>query len=248
MATDFPGLESASTQLLHRISRIVSSSRNLNEILAELISLAVTATASDACLVYLLNEESGELILRASQLPHPAELGEVRLKLGEGITGWVAQHNRVVALSSRAAQDPRFLPVPALQEDAFEAFLSVPLVAEGKVIGVLNIHHRQPHQHSPGEIELMTFLGQQIGGALERAGLREQNAKLQEEARLMREQLETRKLVERAKGILQRRLKLTEEDAYLRLRNESRRQRRSMRELAEIIIADELRLRGQKLD
>lgn len=248
MALDSPRLENASAALLHRISSIVSSSRSLDEILAELVSLAVAATGSDACLVYLLDEDSRELVLRASQLPHPKELGEVRLRLGDGVTGWVAQHNRVVALPARAQEDPRFLPVAALPEDAFEAFLSVPLVAAGKVVGVINIHHREPHQHTADEIALMDFLGQQIGGALERARLREQNARLQEEARLVREQLETRKVVERAKGILQRRLKLSEEDAYLRLRNESRRQRRSMRELAEAIIADEMRLRGQKLD
>ncbi|HEX7960875.1 MAG TPA: ANTAR domain-containing protein, partial [Terriglobales bacterium] len=53
------------------------------------------------------------------------------------------------------------------------------------------------------------------------------------------DQLETRKLVERAKGILQRRYELTEEQAYLRLRDESRRTRRPVRELAQVIVAAE---------
>ena len=56
---------------------------------------------------------------------------------------------------------------------------------------------------------------------------------------MLREQLETRKLVERAKGLLQSRHQLTEEEAYLRLRNESRRLRRPMKELAEAIILSE---------
>jgi len=248
MATDSARPPGASTELLHRISAIVSSDRSLDEILQELVSLAVLGAESDACLVYLLDQESGEVVLRASQLPHPKELGEVRLKLGEGVTGWVAAHSSVVSLPARAWEDPRFKALAALEEDTFEALLSAPLVAEGRVVGVINVHHRQPRRHTGEEIAFVTFLGQQIGGALERARLREQNARLREEARLIQQQLETRKLVERAKGILQKRLKLSEEDAYLRLRNESRRQRRSMRELAEIIIAEEMRLRGQILD
>ena len=78
-----------------------------------------------------------------------------------------------------------------------------------------------------------------MGGAIARARLEQENARLQEETLVMRRELETRKLVERAKGILQRDRQLTEEEAYLYLRNESRRQRRPMRELAEAIIRDE---------
>ena len=86
-----------------------------------------------------------------------------------------------------------------------------------------------------------------MGGAIDGARLRDENARLQEETLLMKQQLETRKIVERAKGILQHRLRLTEEEAYLRLRNESRRQRRSMRELAEAIIAQETQTRAGEL-
>ncbi|MGQ9633544.1 MAG: GAF domain-containing protein [Bryobacteraceae bacterium] len=248
MATDDSRLPAACRGPLHRISAIVSSDRSLDEILTELVSVAVEGTDSDACLVYLLDQETGEVVLRASQLPHAKELGEVRLKLGEGVAGWVAAHSSVMSLPAYAWKDLRFKALAMLEEDTFEALLSAPLVAEGRVVGVINIHHREPRQHTAEELAFVEFLGQQIGGALERARLREQNARLQEEARQIKQQLETRKLVERAKGILQKRLKLSEEDAYLWLRNESRRQRRSMRELAEIIIADEMRLRGQILD
>jgi uroporphyrinogen-III synthase len=69
----------------------------------------------------------------------------------------------------------------------------------------------------------------------------EENQRLQEMAEEARRELETRKVVERAKGILQRNHNLTEEEAYLRLRGESRRMRRPMKELAEaIILAEEL--------
>ena len=121
----------------------------------------------------------------------------------------------------------------------YEAFLSVPLLSGGEVIGVINVHHREPHAHTADEISLLTFVGEQMGGAIMKSYLAEENARLIEETAEMRRQLETRKLVERAKGILQQRHTLTEEEAYLRLRNESRRLRRPMRELAEAIILSE---------
>ena len=111
----------------------------------------------------------------------------------------------------------------------------------GDVSGVINVHHRQTHNHTGEEISLLTFVGEQMGGAIAKSSLSETNARLMEETLEMRRQLETRKLVERAKGILQQRHGLSEEEAYLRLRNESRRLRRPMKELAEaIILAEDL--------
>jgi two-component system, response regulator PdtaR len=227
--------------LLHRVSSIVSSELSLDEMLGEIVGLTVQATGCDACLVYLIEKESGEIVLRASQVPHAADLGTLRMKMGEGVTGWVAEHQSVVALSSNAASDRRFKRFQALVEDTYQAFLSVPLVSGGDVIGVINVHHREPHAHGPGEIGLVTFIGEQMGGAIARALLADQNQRLMLEALEMKRRLEERKLVERAKGLLQSKYKLTEEEAYLRLRNESRRLRRPMKDLAEaIILAEDL--------
>ncbi len=225
--------------LLHRISNIVSSDLSLDEMLGEVVGLTVQVTDCDACLVYLIERETSEIVLRASQVPHQSDLGNIRLKVGEGVTGWVVEHHSVVALSSNAAADSRFKKFQALVEDTYEAFLSVPLVTGGDVIGVINVHHRESHPHSADEIALLTFVGEQMGGAISKSFLAEENLRLQEETAEMRRQLETRKIVERAKGILQHRHSLTEEESYLRLRNESRRLRRPMRELAEAIILSE---------
>lgn len=238
MGTDSPESATPHAALLHKISGIVSSSRTLDEMLKELVGLVADVTNSDACLLYLIDAASDEIVLRASQLPHSAELGNLLLGIGEGITGWVAEHRAVVSLPSNASRDSRFKFFPVLVEDTYEALLSVPLVASGEVIGVINVHHREPHAHSAEEIALLSFIGEQMGGAIVRARLEEENARLQEETLVMKRELETRKLVERAKGILQRDRQMTEEDAYLYLRNESRRQRRPMRELAEAIIRD----------
>src|SRR6202011_3057411 len=114
--------------VLHRVSRIVSSELSLDEMLGEIVGLTAQVTGCDACLVYLLDRDTDEIVLRASQVPHASALGTLRMKMGEGVTGWVAENKSVVALSSNAAADARFKLLPALIEDTYEAFLSVPLV------------------------------------------------------------------------------------------------------------------------
>ena len=250
--------EAAASQLalLHRISGIVSSSMSLEKMLDELIALVAGVTSCDACLVYLLEPSSGEIVLCASQLPHAGEMGNIRLKIGEGVTGWVAKHESVVALSSRAWTDPRFKSFPSLQEDTYEAFLSVPLISSGQMIGVINVHHRQPRAHVPEEVALLIYVAEQMGGAIAKARLAErsqalalENARLISETLEMKRTLEARKIIERAKGILQHRHGTTEEQAYLDMRSESRRLRRPMRDLAEaIVLAEELHRKGEKKD
>jgi signal transduction protein with GAF and PtsI domain len=227
--------------LLHRVSRIVSSELSLDEVLGEVLGLTVQVTSCEACLVYLLEKDTEEVILRASQVPHAAELGSLRMKVGEGITGWVAEHKSVVALPSNARSDRRFKKFAGLVEDTYDAFLSVPIVSNGETIGVVNVHHREPHEHTEEEISLVKFVGEQMGNAISRAKLVEENQRLAQEAEEIKRELETRKVVERAKGILMRNHGLSEEEAYLRLRGEARRMRRTMKELAEaIILAEEL--------
>src|SRR5947209_5010714 len=222
--------------IYHQISSIVSSDLSLDEMLGEVDGLAVQANACDACLVYLIDHTTNEVVLRASQLPHAAALDTLRMKIGEGVTGWVAEHKSVVALPSNAGNDTRFKRFQGLIEDTYEAFLSVPLVSGGDVSGVVNVHHRKPHEHTRDEIGALVFIGEQLGVAISKSLLEEENVRLLEESQEIKRELETRKLVERAKGILQQRHGITEEEAYLRLRNQSRRLRRPMKELAQAII------------
>ncbi len=227
--------------ILHQVSAIVSSNLSLDEMLGSVIGLTIQATACDACLVYLIDWETDEVVLRASQLPHASALGKLRLRIGEGVTGWVAEHKAVVALAAGASSDTRFKQFPALVEDTYEAFLSVPLVSGGELVGVVNVHHRNAHEHSDIEIETVRFVGQQLGVAVAKSLLEEDKRRLQEEMMEMRLALETRKVVERAKGILQKNHGLSEEDAYLRLRDQSRKLHRPMKELAEaIVLAEDL--------
>ena len=61
--------------------------------------------------------------------------------MGQGITGWVAEHREPVAIPEKAALDPRFQFFHELPEDSYEAFLSVPLMCRGRVVGVINLQH-----------------------------------------------------------------------------------------------------------
>jgi len=221
----------------------------MDEMLGEVIGLTVQASDCDACLVYLIDHSSDEIVLRASQVPHANDLGNLRIKIGEGMTGWVAEHKSVVALPSNAASDARFKRFQTLVEDTYQAFLSVPIVSGGELIGVINVHHRAAHDHSSEEISTLIFIGEQLGVTISKSLLEEENARLLEETQEMKRELETRKLMERAKGILQQNHNITEEEAYLRLRNQSRRLRRPIRELAEaIILAEELHRQNKSID
>src|SRR5689334_19352134 len=91
-----------------RVSGIVSSGLSLDEMLGEIIRLTVRLTECHACLVYLVERETQEIVLRASQVPLTADVGRLRMKMGEGVTEWVAEHRSVVALSENAPSDLRF--------------------------------------------------------------------------------------------------------------------------------------------
>jgi uroporphyrinogen-III synthase len=124
-----------------------------------------------------------------------------------------------------------------LPEDRFEAFLSVPVLCRGRIVGVINLQNREPHEYSEREIMLVSTIGFLVGAEIEMARLESENLHLSEK-------LETRKLVERAKGILQRELKITEEEAYLTIQRQSRQRRKSMKEVSEAIVLSEDVRRG----
>ncbi len=216
--------------ILHDIGRRMAAASPLREVLDRIIEFAGSVARFDSCLIFVLEDD--ELVLRASKNPHPEEVGHLSLRLGEGITGWVAKHHQPVAISRNAFQDPRFQFFNELPEDRFESFLSVPLLSRGRVVGVINLQNREPHTYSKLEIRLISTIGFLVGAEIEMARLEEKSSQLTEE-------LETRKVVERAKGILQRESRLSEEEAYLTLRRQSRQQRKSMKEVAELIVSKE---------
>lgn len=151
-------------RLFQKISRFLARDMTLQEVLQGIVSLITELMACDSCLVYLL--DNSELVLCASNTPHPSTIGKIRLRSEEGLTGWVARERRLVAISREAYNDPRFKRFGDLPEDSYEAFLSAPVVARNRVVGVINVQHRQAHQHTGGEMEVLTTVGELVGCAL----------------------------------------------------------------------------------
>lgn len=151
-------------RLFQKISRFMVKEMSLQEVLQGVVSLIVEFTECDSCFIYLL--DGAELVLCASNTPHPSTIGKIRLRLDEGLTGWVARERRLLAISREAYKDPRFKRFSDLPEDSFEAFLSAPVIARNRVVGVINVQHRLPHQHTGSEMEVLTTVGEQIGCVL----------------------------------------------------------------------------------
>ncbi len=223
--------------LLHEIGSRIASADPLHAVLGRVVEFITTIVSCDSCFIYVLDAD--DLVLRASKTPHPDVVDRLKLRVGQGITGWVAEHRQPVAVGSHAFEDPRFQTFNELPEDRYEAFLSVPVVSRGKLVGVINLQHRRPHEHSRREIQVISTIGFLVGAEIEMARLEVENTQLSE-------RLETRKILDRAKGILQRDLGITEEDAYLTIQRQSRQRRKTKKEIAEaIILGDELR-RGKQ--
>ena len=162
-------------QILHKISRSISCSLDLDKVLREIIDLVVDVTGCDSCLLYLADESEPYLSLRASKNPHPRLIGKISIRVGEGITGWVAENAEAVVIDRNASKDPRFKVFNNLPEDRYEAFLSVPIVVPpDRVVGVINVQHRAAHPYSDRELILMSIIGHQVGGAIENARLYEE--------------------------------------------------------------------------
>jgi signal transduction protein with GAF and PtsI domain len=220
-------------EFLHEIGSRMAAADPFHAVLERVVDFVSTVVMCDSCFVYVLEGE--KLVLRASKNPHADLVDELDLQLGQGITGWVAMHQRPVAIGSQAWSDPRFKMFNDLPEDHFEAFLSVPILCRGKLVGVINVQHRKPHHHSPRQVRLISMIGFLVGAELEMA-------RLESERVLLADRLEVRKLMDRAKGILQRELHLDEEGAYLALQKQSRQKRKAIREIAEaIILTEEIR-------
>jgi uroporphyrinogen-III synthase len=218
---------------LHEIGSRLAAADSLQTVLTRVVHVVSSMVQCDSCFVYVL--EGDELVLRASMNPHSDVVDRLKLRVGQGLTGWVAEHRQPLAIARHAFRDPRFQFFNELPEDRYEAFLSVPVLCRGHLVAVINLQHRLPHDYSGSDIQLVTTVGFLVGAEIELARLETENSELSE-------RLETRKVVDRAKGILQRDLGVSEEEAYLTIQRQSRQRRKTKREIAEaILLADELR-------
>ena len=157
----------AEGEALKRIGEAMGSLFDLEEMLKAVAGVAVQVTGTDSSQVYLFNDAHDTLVLRAVTDGSGEVIGKLRLKVGEGITGWVAQHKEAVALGHDAHQDSRFKFVPELSEDKYKSMLSVPLIYRGEVLGVINVRTVNDHQYTKTQVRLLQSIASQISGAVE---------------------------------------------------------------------------------
>jgi len=157
----------AEGEALRRIGEAMGSLFDLEELLKAVAGVAVQVTGTDSSQVYLFNDAHDTLVLRAVTDGSGEVVGKLRLKVGEGLTGWVAQHKEPVMLGHDARHDARFKFVPELQEDKYQSILSVPLIYRGEVLGVINVRTEKAHEYAQTQVRLLQSIASQISGAVE---------------------------------------------------------------------------------
>jgi two-component system, sensor histidine kinase PdtaS len=150
----------------------VNSSLDLDEVFQQIASRVADALDTDACFVYIYDERSDTLELRAThgtRFDDPAH--RPRMQLGEGITGTAAAEGRPIMIAESAHLDARFIRFHNLPEDEYESILAVPVVARDRLEGALNVRTRAPRVFGDDEVSLLTAIAGQVGQAVENAKL-----------------------------------------------------------------------------
>ncbi|MGI8782001.1 MAG: GAF domain-containing protein [Solirubrobacteraceae bacterium] len=160
---------------LRAVITAVSSTLEIDEVLAGVVDIATEATGCHACLLYLV--DGGRLVLRAASPVHRRFVGRIEMGFDEGVTGWVARRGEAAFIRDSALRDPRMKYFPELEEERWQSMAAVPVTARsGEVIGVIVLHTAAPHEFGEEVVGLLTHTASLVGGAIE-------NAQLYEEAR-----------------------------------------------------------------
>lgn len=213
---------------ISKISKAIVSDFYLEDILRLIVAVTAELMSSNICSLMLIDEKNNELVIRATQSMSEGYNKKPPLKIGEGIAGKAAKENKAIAVKD-VMKEKEYKYRDIAKKEMLRSLLCVPLSVKGKVIGVINCYTSTMHEFSETEIEILTSIANQAAVAIE-------NTELIVKSKVIQEELEARKITERAKGLLMANEGLTEEQAYLRLRKYSMDKRKSMREVAEAII------------
>lgn len=176
-ASDAEALKSAQEEnrALNRIIEVFSSGIDLERVLFATVDLVQETTGVDACFLHLYEPESGgrgRLVLRAASEPYRKAIGTVTLALGEGVSGWVAEHREPVVIAYNKWADKRYKYIPALGGDRYTSMLSVPLISPAdRLIGVVNLHTEEHRPFGPRDIDLLSHVASLLATAIEHASL-----------------------------------------------------------------------------
>src|SRR5207302_9903894 len=165
---------------LHEIARLASSARDWDEMLRIVIDRTTDAMRVEVSSLYLLERRDAVLRLVATNGLNRAFIGKATLRVGEGITGWVA-NARVPASARDVRADPGFKWVRGVDEERFTSMLSVPLLIREEIVGVMNVQTVEPRTFDKEEIDFLQTIANQVAGIIEKGRLqREAERKLRE--------------------------------------------------------------------
>jgi GAF domain-containing protein len=220
-------------ETLSKISATVVSDKYLEEILQLIVALTAQMLNSKICSLMLLDEKKESLIIKATQSLSEVYKNKPPVKVGESVSGRVIKEKKPIMVYD-VTKDELYAYPEVAREEGLKSLLSVPMSFKSEVIGVINIYTSYPHHFTPEEVRIAQAVANQAAVAIE-------NVKLWREAEKAKEALETRKLVERAKGILMEKLNLSEREAHRKLQKISMEKGVPIKKLAEsIILSSEL--------
>jgi len=159
-------------RFLYEIISTVSSSLELEQVLAAVVRLLSDASAVHACFVYLLEDHGERLVLRAASDPYSHLAGQVSLERGEGLAWSAVERREAAFIREGASRDARFKYVPEIDEELFQSLVSVPMLdRDGEPIGTITLHTEAPREFSESEVEFLASSGALVAGAVENARL-----------------------------------------------------------------------------
>lgn len=218
---------------LVKVSQSITSEGYLDEILNLIVVVTAEMLNSKICSIMILDEKGKELIIKATQSLSEEYRKKPNVKVDASISGEVIKTKKPLAIFD-VCSEKRYSYRDLAAKEGLTSMLSVPMVLKDKAIGLINVYTKNPHQFVQEEVDVLQMVANQAAVAIE-------NTKLMEQAMKAQEALETRKLVERAKGILMRLNNLSEESAHRLIHKKSMDTCRSMRDIAEsVILMDEL--------
>ena len=219
---------------LVKVSQSITSESYLDQILNLIVVVTAEMMDSKICSIMILDEKGKELVIRATQSLSEEYKKKPNVKVDSSISGEVIKSKKPLAVYN-VCEEKKYSYRDLAAKEGLTSMLSVPMVVKDKAIGIINVYTKDPHDFVQEEIDVLQMVANQAAVAIE-------NTKLMEEAIKAKEALETRKLIERAKGILMRLNNLSEEAAHRLIHKKSMDSCRSMKEIAEsVILMDELR-------
>ncbi len=215
-------------EALSKIAQAITSDLYLDDILRLIVAVTAQTLGSKICSIMLFDEKKQELVIRATQSISESYNKKPPLRPGEGIAGRVLLEKKPASIYD-VTKEEEYKYKDIAKKEGLASLLCVPLLVKGKSIGVINLYTSKPHIFTKNEIHMLTAVANQAAMVIE-------NTELMVKSKIIQEELETRKLVERAKGILMGEQNLSEQEAYRLIQKYSMDARKSMRQIAEAIV------------